>query len=241
MRRLTRARTRSCRVPRVCVGQPGWRPVMLAAVGPARARGAGAAQRAGQPVPACHAPGQVRGVGGGHPGRGDEQRTHRGSPLNRHRAGSRAEPGRGHPGHRDAGLGVDVGAESGPARAARGGGARAGRTHPAGGLPGGPRRRVRPARARRRRRPAGLPPGPAGAQVMHGRGHAQAAVRGPPVCISYRHDLGDLAWRAAAWSVEYLVLTDTRLLRVRGVLIRTVNMMPLRVIAEMQFERRSSA
>ena len=46
-----------------------------------------------------------------------------------------------------------------------------------------------------------------------------------------------LAWRAAAWSVEYLVLTDMRLLRVRGLLIHKVNMMPLGVIAEMQFER----
>jgi hypothetical protein len=46
-----------------------------------------------------------------------------------------------------------------------------------------------------------------------------------------------LAWRAAAWSAEYLVLTDMRLLRVRGLLIRTVNMMPLGVIADMQFER----
>lgn len=46
-----------------------------------------------------------------------------------------------------------------------------------------------------------------------------------------------LARRVAAWSMEYLVLTDQRLLRVRGLLIRTVNMIPLGAIADMQFER----
>jgi hypothetical protein len=51
-------------------------------------------------------------LGCGHPGRGDEQRAHRGSPLNRHRVGSRAEPGLGHPDHRHAELGVHMGTEA---------------------------------------------------------------------------------------------------------------------------------
>ena len=45
------------------------------------------------------------------------------------------------------------------------------------------------------------------------------------------------ARRVAMWSIEYLVLTDQRLIRVRGLLLRTVNMIPLAAIADMQFER----
>ena len=46
-----------------------------------------------------------------------------------------------------------------------------------------------------------------------------------------------LVWQVVAWSAEYLVLTNMRLLRIRGLLIRKVNMMPLGAIADMQFER----
>ncbi|HEV2377690.1 MAG TPA: NACHT domain-containing protein [Streptosporangiaceae bacterium] len=47
----------------------------------------------------------------------------------------------------------------------------------------------------------------------------------------------NLVWRTAAWSMEYLVLTDTRLMYTSGLLIRRVSMMPLGAIADMQFER----
>jgi hypothetical protein len=47
----------------------------------------------------------------------------------------------------------------------------------------------------------------------------------------------NLAWRVAAWSAEYLVLTDMRLIYICGLLTRKVNMMPLGAIADMQFER----
>ena len=67
--------------------------------------GIGAAQRVGQPVQAGHVPDQVRRVGCGHPGRGDD----------RHRVGRRAEPGIGCPDHRDAELGVRMPAQAGPA------------------------------------------------------------------------------------------------------------------------------
>ena len=73
---------------------------------PCAREGVGAAQCVGQPVPAGHAPDQVRRVSPGHPGRGDEQRASRGSAQDRHRVGRRAEPGFGHPDHRDAELGV---------------------------------------------------------------------------------------------------------------------------------------
>lgn len=46
-----------------------------------------------------------------------------------------------------------------------------------------------------------------------------------------------LAWRVAAWSAEYLVLTNMRLFRVRRLLLRRVDMMPLGKIGDMQFER----
>jgi hypothetical protein len=65
----------SCRISCVWVGQSCWRPVMVAAGGPARARGVSAAWCVGQPVSAGHAPDQVRCVGAGYPGRGDEQRA----------------------------------------------------------------------------------------------------------------------------------------------------------------------
>jgi hypothetical protein len=77
--------------------------------------GVGAAQRVGQPVPAGHAPDQPRRVGCGHPGGGDEQRAYRGSAQDRHRVGSGAEPGGGHPAHRDAGLGVRMRTRAGSA------------------------------------------------------------------------------------------------------------------------------
>jgi len=42
----------------------------------------------------------------------------------------------------------------------------------------------------------------------------------------------------AAWSVEFLVLTDRRLLHIwGGLLVRKVSMMPLGRIADMQFKR----
>src|SRR5262249_23313887 len=47
----------------------------------------------------------------------------------------------------------------------------------------------------------------------------------------------DLARQVAAWSAEYLVLTNLRLVYVRGLVTRKVAMMPLRVIAGIQFER----
>jgi hypothetical protein len=46
-----------------------------------------------------------------------------------------------------------------------------------------------------------------------------------------------LAWRVAVWSTEYLVRTDQRLLRARGLLFRRVNLIPLGKITDMQFER----
>ena len=121
---------------------------------------------------------KVRGVGGGHPGRGDEQRPGRGSALDGHRVDSGAVPGSGHADHRDAELGARMRAQAGPAvrvkigvavddqqaqpaqvgqdRAAAG--ARAGRTRPAGsGVPGAGPRCAQPARVRRR--PARLRPG----------------------------------------------------------------------------------
>lgn len=57
--------------------------------------GVGAAQFIGRPVPAGHVPDQVRRVGRGHPGGGDEQRACRGSAHDRHRVGGRMEPGPG--------------------------------------------------------------------------------------------------------------------------------------------------
>jgi hypothetical protein len=51
----------------------------------------------------------------GDPGRGDEQQPGPGSAPHRHRAGGRAEPGPGHPGHRDAGPGVRIRAQAGTA------------------------------------------------------------------------------------------------------------------------------
>jgi hypothetical protein len=77
--------------------------------------GIGAAQCVGQPVPAGHPPDQFRRVGGGHPGRGDEQRAHRGSAYDRDRVGSGAERGLGHSDHRDAELGVRTRTQAGPA------------------------------------------------------------------------------------------------------------------------------
>ena len=82
---------------------------------PCPGEGVGAAQGVGQPVPAGHAPDQVRCVGCGHPGRGDEQRAYGGSAQDRHRVGRGAELGLGHADHRDAELGVHVRAEAGPA------------------------------------------------------------------------------------------------------------------------------
>ena len=47
--------------------------------------GVGAAQCIGRPVPAGHVPHQVRCVGCGYPGGGDEQRAYRESAHGRHR------------------------------------------------------------------------------------------------------------------------------------------------------------
>jgi hypothetical protein len=102
-----------CRVPRVWVGRSGWQLVMVAGRTCPR-EGIGAAQCVRQPVPAGHPPDQVRCVGRGHPGGGDEQRACRGSAQDRHRVGSRAEPGLGHPDHRDVELGVRTRAQAGP-------------------------------------------------------------------------------------------------------------------------------
>jgi hypothetical protein len=49
--------------------------------------GVGAAQCIGRPVPAGHVAHEVRCVGCGHPGGGDEQRACRGSARGRHRVG----------------------------------------------------------------------------------------------------------------------------------------------------------
>jgi Bacterial PH domain len=46
-----------------------------------------------------------------------------------------------------------------------------------------------------------------------------------------------LAWRVAAWAVDFVVLTDRRLLRTCGLLNRKVAMMPFGAIADMQFTR----
>ena len=78
-------------------------------------KGIGAAQGVGQPVAPGHAPDQIRRVGAGYPGRSDEQRAYRGSAHDRHRVGSRAEPGLGHPDHRDAELGVRMRTQAGSA------------------------------------------------------------------------------------------------------------------------------
>jgi hypothetical protein len=174
--------TRICRIPPACVGQPGWRPVIVAAGWPIRARVPARRSASGsryRPGVCCT---QVRGVGGGHPGRGDKQRACRGSAQDRHRVGCRTEPGLGHRDHEMPNSacacaprpGRPAGSRSAypsmtsrpspprSSRTAAAAGARAGRTRPAGrALPGVPRRYVRRAHARRRhRRPARLPPGP---------------------------------------------------------------------------------
>ena len=82
-------------------------------------QGVGAAQCVRQPVPAGHAPDQVRRVGCRHPGGSDEQRAHRGSAHDWHRVGSRAEPGLGHPDHWDAEFGVRMDTQAGPPAGSR--------------------------------------------------------------------------------------------------------------------------
>ena len=143
---------RFCCVPRVWVGQS----VDHAGCGRAcPCEGIGAAQCAGQPVPAGDAPDQGGCVGAGHPGRGDEQRAARGSAHDRHPAGRGAEPGLGHLDHRDAGLGVRMAAQAGPGRWGPG---RRSRRPPAG-----------PARADR-----------AGPRPMRGAGQGNACAPGRP-------------------------------------------------------------
>ena len=51
----------------------------------------------------------------GHPGRSDKQRAHRGSAQDRYCVGSHAEPGLGHPDHREAELGVRMRTQAGQA------------------------------------------------------------------------------------------------------------------------------
>jgi hypothetical protein len=94
----------------LAVGHGGGRVVRTAC----SREGIGAAECVGQPVPAGHAPDQIRRISAGHPGRGDEQRASRGSAHDRHRVGRGAEPGLGHPDHRDAELGVRMRAQAGP-------------------------------------------------------------------------------------------------------------------------------
>jgi hypothetical protein len=50
---------RSCRIPRACLGQPGWRPVNVAAGWPTRTRVSARRSASGQPVPGqpCAGPG----------------------------------------------------------------------------------------------------------------------------------------------------------------------------------------
>jgi hypothetical protein len=78
-------------------------------------QGVGAAQRVRDPEPAGHPPHQVGRVGAGHPRRGDQQRARRGPAQHRYGVGGRPEPRLGHADHRDAELGVRVGAEPRPA------------------------------------------------------------------------------------------------------------------------------
>jgi hypothetical protein len=176
--------------------------------------GVGAAESVGQPVPAGHAPDQVRRVGCGHPGRGDEQRAHQGPANDGHlmvavqnpdlatrppgcrTRRAHARPGR--VGRRDPDR-RSRRPPAGPARSHRPGpreeaGTRAGRTHPPGRqVPEVPLRCVRPARARRRhRRPARLPLCPACAQVM--RVYRGRARRTPARC-RYQPASRRAAWR----------------------------------------------
>ncbi len=74
------------------VGRAGGRSWWLWWAGPCE--GIGAAQGVGQPVPAGHVPDRVRRVGGGHSGRGDEQRAGGGSARDRHGASGLVQPRR---------------------------------------------------------------------------------------------------------------------------------------------------
>ena len=169
---------------------------------PCPCEGVGAAQCVGQPVPAGHAPDQVRRVGCGQPPGGDEQRACRGSAHDRQGVGGGAEPGLGHPrsprcrtrraharpgraGRRDPGR-RSRRPPAGPARSGRPGlraavGVRAGRTRLAGrAVPGD----YRGAFGQHVREGGiggqdGCRPGAAGVQVMHVHGGAHAAVRAP--------------------------------------------------------------
>jgi uncharacterized membrane protein YdbT with pleckstrin-like domain len=45
------------------------------------------------------------------------------------------------------------------------------------------------------------------------------------------------AWNVAAWSVQYILITDMRLMVVRGLITRKITMMPIISITDMYFER----
>jgi hypothetical protein len=74
----------------------------------------GAAEGFGEPVPACHVPGQVGGVLAGHPGGCDIWRPGSGAAEHWHGVGSGAEGCVGHADHRNAELGVGVDTEARP-------------------------------------------------------------------------------------------------------------------------------
>ena len=97
---------RSCRVPRVRVGQSRWRPVMMAAGEPAPREGIGAAQCVGHPVLAAMRRTRSAASGAGIPAAVTNSERPEDPPPTGHRVGSRAEPGLGHPDHPDAELGV---------------------------------------------------------------------------------------------------------------------------------------
>ena len=60
-----------------------------------------AAQRVGDPEPACHEMDQLRRVGAGHPSSGDKQRACGGPPQHRYRVDGGAECQLGHADHWD--------------------------------------------------------------------------------------------------------------------------------------------
>src|SRR5215472_5655285 len=49
--------------------------------------------------------------------------------------------------------------------------------------------------------------------------------------------LARLAWKTINWSVDYFVITSTRILLTSGVFTRSVNMMPLTKVTDMSFHR----
>src|SRR5215471_12424906 len=49
--------------------------------------------------------------------------------------------------------------------------------------------------------------------------------------------LARLAWKTINWSVDYFVITSTRILLTSGIFTRSVNMMPLTKVTDMSFHR----